>query len=106
MCVCARAVCVHTFLIQIHISLPGLQDLTLSANPGVTVDGWVQLFISIAAGSCLKTLYLDYNHIGDTGAACLGVVLCGKGQLSVIDLETTNITNEGAKVGLSESGKL
>ena len=42
----------------------GLQDLILSANPGITSLGWTKFFIALSASSCLKTLALDYNKIG------------------------------------------
>jgi len=49
------------------LSFPGLKELTLSANPGVTSKGWGRLAIAVAHSSQLRVLNLDYNPLGKLG---------------------------------------
>lgn len=49
------------------LSSPGLKELTLSANPGVTSKGWGRLAIAVAHSSQLRVLNLDYNPLGKLG---------------------------------------
>ncbi|CAH1792309.1 unnamed protein product [Owenia fusiformis] len=77
---------------------PGLQELTLSANPAITSMGWVKFGIALAASSNLKVLNLDYNRVGDSGIACLTVALASLRGLEVLDLEGTGMTDQGAKM--------
>lgn len=50
------------------LSSPGLKELTLSANPGITSKGWGRLAIAVAHSSQLRVLNLDYNPLGKLGA--------------------------------------
>lgn len=44
---------------------PGLKELTLSANPGITPKGWSRLAIAVAHSSQVRVLNLDYNPLGE-----------------------------------------
>ena len=81
-----------------YVCLLGLVELTLSANPGISTQGWTRFFIGLAASSTLRTLNLDYNTIGDFGAGCLAVTLASNNSLETLDLEGTGITEFGAQV--------
>lgn len=76
----------------------GLKDLSLSANPGISQKSWAKFGISVAANSCLRELYLDYNSLGDYAASCIVVGLSGSQNLRVLDLESTNIGDSTAEV--------
>ncbi|XP_016407094.1 leucine-rich repeat-containing protein 73-like [Sinocyclocheilus rhinocerous] len=41
----------------------GLKELTLSANPAVSTQGWARLAIAVAHSSQLRVLNLDYNPL-------------------------------------------
>lgn len=76
----------------------GLLDLTLSANPSISPQGWTQLAIAIAANSQLCFLYLDYNNIGDNEARVLSVALAASSTLERVDLEGCNIGEKGGEM--------
>lgn len=76
----------------------GLIELTLSANQGVSPQGWTQLAIAIAANSQLKNLYLDYNNIGDYGAGVLSVALAASSSLERVDLEGCDLGEKGGEM--------
>ena len=84
--------------VQHPLIVLGLHDLTLSANPGISSQGWAQFFISLAAGCSLRSLHIDYNQIGDYGAGCLAVALATVKTLEMIDLEGCGITDHGGQV--------
>lgn len=48
-----------------HCDCPGLKELTLSANPGITPKGWSRLAIAVAHSSQVRVLNLDYNPLGE-----------------------------------------
>ena len=48
-----------------HCVCPGLKELTLSANPGITPKGWSRLAIAVAHSSQVRVLNLDYNPLGE-----------------------------------------
>lgn len=52
-------------LTSILASCPGLKELTLSANPGITPKGWSRLAIAVAHSSQVRVLNLDYNPLGE-----------------------------------------
>lgn len=79
-------------------SRPGLKDLSLSANPGISQKSWAKFGISLAASSSLRELYLDYNSLGDYAASCIVVGLSGSQNLKVLDLESTNIGDSTAEL--------
>lgn len=58
------------------LSAPGLKELTLSANPGVTSKGWGRLAIAVAHSSQLRVLNLDYNPLGKQGTKGYCVPTC------------------------------
>ena len=72
--------------------------MTLSANPGISTNGWLRFFVAMAASSNLRCLSVDYNCIGDVGASCLAVALASNRTLQTLDLEATGITDFGGKV--------
>lgn len=76
----------------------GLMDLTLSANPSISPQGWTLLAIAIAANSQLCFLYLDYNNIGDNEARVLSVALAASSTLELVDLEGCNIGEKGGEM--------
>lgn len=58
---------VPTFLCSLPSGrCPGLKELTLSANPGITPKGWSRLAIAVAHSSQVRVLNLDYNPLGET----------------------------------------
>lgn len=78
----------------------GLQELILSHNPYITSEGWTRFGMALASGSCLKSLIIDYNNIGDTVGCCLATALPGASQLEVLDMECTGITELTGQVFL------
>ncbi|ESO90166.1 hypothetical protein LOTGIDRAFT_192329 [Lottia gigantea] len=78
---------------------PGLQDLSLSANPGISKTGWMEFSLALAA-STLRTLYLDYNKLGDEIASCIIIAVAGCGTLEILDLEGTGVTQKTATLVL------
>ena len=52
---------------------PGLKELTLSANPGITPKGWSRLAIAVAHSSQVRVLNLDYNPLGEAQGSPLRV---------------------------------
>jgi len=63
--------------------------------------------MSLAAGSSLRLLYVDYNVIGDTCARCLVTALPGAANIETLDMECTGITDVTAQVRLGRTvGKL
>ncbi len=79
-------------------SSPGLQELTLSANAGISPNAWTRLFVAVSANSRLRVLNIDYNRIGDYGAGCLAVMLAANKTLETLDLEGTGISDFGGQV--------
>ena len=77
---------------------PGLLELTLTGNREVTQVGWTQLAMSIANGCSLRSLFLDYNNIGDFGAGVFAVALAASKTLHVVDFEGCGITDAGAEL--------
>ncbi|XP_059838610.1 leucine-rich repeat-containing protein 73 isoform X5 [Hypanus sabinus] len=78
----------------------GLKELTLSANPAITVKGWARLMIAVAHSSQLRVLNLDYNPLGDHIAGMLAVAVASSRTLEVVDLEGTGLTNQSAQIFL------
>ncbi|GCB61629.1 hypothetical protein scyTo_0007083 [Scyliorhinus torazame] len=76
----------------------GLKELTLSANPAITVKGWTRLAIAVAHSSQLRVLNLDYNPLGDHIAGMLAVAVASSRTLEVVDLEGTGLTDQSAQV--------
>ena len=78
--------------------LLGLEQLTLSSNPGISTKGWIQFFVAMASSNMLHSLDLDYNSLGNTGVHCLTVALASSRFMESLDLEGTGITEKGGKV--------
>ncbi|XP_056327567.1 leucine-rich repeat-containing protein 73 isoform X2 [Danio aesculapii] len=78
----------------------GLKELTLSANPAISSQGWARLAIAAAHSSQLRVLNLDYNPLGDHIAGMLAVAVASSRTLEVLDLEGTGLTNQSAQIFL------
>ncbi|XP_048061508.1 leucine-rich repeat-containing protein 73 isoform X1 [Megalobrama amblycephala] len=78
----------------------GLKELTLSANPAISSQGWARLAIAVAHSSQLRVLNLDYNPLGDHIAGMLAVSVASSRTLEVLDLEGTGLTNQSAQIFL------
>ncbi|XP_067884267.1 leucine-rich repeat-containing protein 73 [Heterodontus francisci] len=78
----------------------GLRELTLSANPAISVKGWARLAIAVAHSSQLRVLNLDYNPLGDHIAGMLAVAVASSRTLEVLDLEGTGLTDQSAQIFL------
>jgi hypothetical protein len=81
--------------------LTGLHSLVLSHNPKITSDGWTKFGLALASGSCLRSLEIDYNDIGDIVATCIAIALPGVPLLETLDLECTGITDKTGQVRLT-----
>ncbi|XP_040283598.1 leucine-rich repeat-containing protein 73 isoform X1 [Bufo bufo] len=77
---------------------PGLRELTLSANPGISCTGWARLAIAVAHSSQVRTLNLDYNPLGDHIASMLAVCVASSRTLEVLDLEGTGLSDQSAQI--------
>ena len=71
-----------------------LEDLSLGSNPGITSSGWQHFSMAIADNSCLRSLHLYFNDIGDHAACLLIVAISASKSLVTLDLENTNITDQ------------
>ncbi|KAL5009394.1 hypothetical protein ScPMuIL_014975 [Solemya velum] len=80
-------------LLASHGTKPGLTELCLSANPGITVKGWAKLSMVIAKSRWLKSLFVDFNKLGDAAAGFLLVALATSNSLEELDMEGTNVTD-------------
>ncbi|KAK7148126.1 hypothetical protein R3I93_012446 [Phoxinus phoxinus] len=78
----------------------GLKELTLSANPAISSQGWARLAVAVAHSSQLRVLNLDYNPLGDHIAGMLAVSVASSRTLEVLDLEGTGLTNQSAQIFL------
>ncbi|XP_028844656.1 leucine-rich repeat-containing protein 73 isoform X3 [Denticeps clupeoides] len=78
----------------------GLRELTLSANPAISTNGWARLAVAVAHSSQLRVLNLDYNPLGDQIAGMLAVAVASSRSLEVLDLEGTGLTNQSAQIFL------
>uniref|UniRef100_A0A3B3ZZA2 Uncharacterized protein n=1 Tax=Periophthalmus magnuspinnatus TaxID=409849 RepID=A0A3B3ZZA2_9GOBI len=79
---------------------PGLQELTLSSNPGISVRGWTRLCVALAHSSQLRVLRLDYNPLGDRITEMLAVAVASSRTLEMLDLEGTGLSNHTGQVFL------
>ncbi|KAF6021460.1 LRRC73 [Bugula neritina] len=71
---------------------PGLQELVLSGNPKITSRAWEKFSVALAACSTLRSLYVDFNNIGEAAGKMLIVVAASHKSLSVLDMEACDIT--------------
>ncbi|KAM9317255.1 leucine-rich repeat-containing protein 73 [Gastrophryne carolinensis] len=77
---------------------PGLRELTLSANPGISCSAWARLAIAVAHSSQVRTLNLDYNLLGDHVASMLAVCVASSRTLETLDLEGTGLSDQSAQI--------
>ena len=75
-----------------------LVELTLSANPRISAQGWARLSMAVANCTSLRMLMLDYNPLGDYGAACLLVAVSAIQNMEILDLEGCGLTEHTAQV--------
>ena len=80
-------------LIQPHIT--SLQSLNISYS--MTAEGAQTLSKIIQHSTCLETLDVSFNQIGDNGALALGEVLHTNNSLQVLDVTFNAIGDDGAK---------
>ncbi|KAK3793215.1 hypothetical protein RRG08_012891 [Elysia crispata] len=71
---------------------PGLTELTLSDNPRISALGWTQFGMCLANCNSLRWLFLDYNPLGDYGAACILVGIAASQSVEVLDMEACGLT--------------
>ncbi|KAJ0067300.1 hypothetical protein NL108_015804 [Boleophthalmus pectinirostris] len=79
---------------------PGLQELSLSSNPGVSARAWTRLCVALAHSAQLRVLRLDYNPLGDRIAEMLAVAVASSRTLETLDLEGTGLSNQTGQVFL------
>ena len=84
----------------------GLKELVLSSNPGITAKGWATLGMAISAGCSLRSLYVDYNELGDSSASCILVAVAGTKSLETLDMECVGATETTGQVKLSKVNPL
>ena len=78
--------------------IAGLQELVLSGNPRICPRAWEKFAVAISACSTLRSLYVDFNHIGETAGKMLVVSAAGHRSLSVLDMEACDLTESVGKV--------
>ena len=88
------------------IKIIGLEELVLSSNPEITTKGWAKLGMAISAGCSLRSLYVDYNDLGDSSASCLLVAVAGTKSLETLDMECVGATETSGQVRLNYTVKL
>ena len=93
-CYLVWLICEATFL---HI-ISGVKDLTLSFNTKITSAGWTQFALGMASSSELEQLALDHTALGDEAFRCMVVAMAACPSLEMLDLEETEITDDGAQV--------
>lgn len=77
---------------------PALAELTLSANPRISAQGWARLAMAVANSQSLRSLMLDYNPLGDYSASCLLVAVSASQRIQVLDLEGCGLTEHTAQL--------
>ncbi|XP_067939017.1 leucine-rich repeat-containing protein 73-like [Watersipora subatra] len=71
---------------------PGLQELVLSGNPRITPRAWEKFSVAVSACSTLRSLYIDFNGIGETAGKMLVVCAAGHKSLNVLDMEACDLS--------------
>ncbi|XP_075257717.1 uncharacterized protein LOC142349818 [Convolutriloba macropyga] len=74
-----------------------LEDLSIGSNPNVTPVGWQHFSMAVADNSCLRSLQLYFNNLGDHAACLLMVAISASKSIVSLDLENTNIGNQTAE---------
>ena len=75
-----------------------LVDLTLSANPRISAQGWARLSMALGNTQALRSLLLDYNPLGDYSASCIMIAVSANQNLEILDLEGCGLTEHTAQV--------
>ena len=73
-----------------------IQNLSLTANKGIGITGWDAISQALKQNDVLTTLSMDYNDLGDAGAAIFAEGLKENKSLRSIDLEQNSINADGA----------
>lgn len=76
----------------------GLQELVVSGNPRITPRAWEKFSVALSAGSTLRSLYLDFNNVGETAGKMLVVCAAGHRSLNVLDMEACELTESVGRV--------
>ncbi|KAL8611148.1 hypothetical protein ACOMHN_064438 [Nucella lapillus] len=77
---------------------PALVELTLSANPRISAQGWARFAMAIANSTSLRALMLDYNPLGDYSTSCLLVAVAAAQNMEILDLEGCGLTEHTAQL--------
>ncbi|KAK7105028.1 leucine-rich repeat-containing protein 73-like [Littorina saxatilis] len=77
---------------------PALVELTMSANPRISGQGWARLSMAIANCTSLRMLMLDYNSLGDYGASCILVAVAAAQNMEVLDMEGCGLSEHTAQL--------
>ena len=73
----------------------GIQTLSLTGNKSVGVSGWLAVADALRSNTVIRTLSLDYNDLGNAGAAVMASALASNNSVESLDLEGNKIGNEG-----------
>lgn len=76
----------------------GLQELVLSGNPRICPRAWEKFSVAISACSTLRSLYIDFNNIGEMAGKMLVVSAAGHRSLSVLDMEACDLSEGVGRV--------
>ena len=82
----------------LSVVFSALVELTLSANPRISAQGWARLSMAVANCTSLRVLMLDYNPLGDYSASCLLVAVSAIQNMEILDLEGCGLTEHTAQV--------
>ena len=77
-------------------SLP-IENLSLTGNKEVDIMGWDGIAEALKVNTVITTLSLDYNNLGDGGAAVIAEAVGENKSLKSIDLEGNKIGEEGGR---------
>lgn len=80
--------------------ISGLQELVLSGNPRISPRAWEKFSVAISAASSLRSLYIDFNNIGETAGKMLVVSAAGHKSLRVLDMEACELTENVGRVSI------
>ena len=57
--------------------------------------------MALSVGCSLRSLYVDYNELGDSSASCILVAVAGSKTLETLDMECVGATETVGQVRLS-----
>lgn len=88
-------------ILEAQFAFAGLKELTLSANPRISAQGWARLAMALANCTTLRMLFVDYNPLDDYAASCLLVAVAASQNLEILDLEGCGLSEHTAQVVIS-----